>query len=87
MPYDFLDSYSPIVTTHMNFDSLLVPGDHVSRGPNDTYYLNKEQLLRTHTSAHQAQTMAKHDNFLVSGDVYRRDEIDARHVDVAARPF
>lgn len=79
VPYNFLDSYSPVVTTHMNFDSLLIPTDHVSRGPNDTYYLNKDKLLRTHTSAHQAQTMAKHDNFLVSGDVYRRDEIDARY--------
>lgn len=76
-----LDEYSPIVTPHMNFDSLLIPKDHVSRGVNDTYYVNKSHLLRTHTSAHQAQTMSSGmENFLVCGDVYRRDEIDARYI-------
>lgn len=36
-----------------NFDSVLVPEDHVSRSPNDNYYINSEMVLRAHTSAHQ----------------------------------
>lgn len=38
------------------------------------------QLLRTHTSAHQTELLSCGERaFLCSGDVYRRDEIDARH--------
>jgi len=34
------DNISPVVTTHQNFDSLLVPSDHPSRSASDTYYIN-----------------------------------------------
>jgi len=38
------------------------------------------KLLRTHTSAHQTSFMAKgYRAFLCTGDVYRRDEVDATH--------
>jgi phenylalanyl-tRNA synthetase alpha chain len=51
-----------------NFDEVLVPADHVSRSPNDTYYINKETVLRCHTSAHQAETLRKGERaFLVTG--------------------
>ena len=77
------DNISPVVTTEQNFDSLLVPADHVSRAPSDTYYLNRKNLLRAHTSAHQRDLIAMGFNaFLVAGDVYRRDEIDATHYPV-----
>jgi phenylalanyl-tRNA synthetase alpha chain len=37
-------------------------------------------VLRTHTSAHQCQFISSGESaFLCSGDVYRRDEIDATH--------
>ena len=37
-------------------------------------------MLRTHTSAHQTTLLKEgEDSFLVTGDVYRRDEIDASH--------
>merc|ERR1712194_455760 len=64
------------------FDYLRVPPDHPSRSPSDTYYVNASQVLRTHTSAHQCQFMARYPevrSFLCAGDVYRRDEIDASH--------
>lgn len=78
-----IDSISPVVTTRQNFDSLLVPADHPSRLPTDTYYVNKNYLLRAHTSAHEEDLMrAGHDAVLVVGDVYRRDEIDATHYPV-----
>ncbi|PVV02479.1 hypothetical protein BB560_003067 [Smittium megazygosporum] len=51
------DSLSPIVSTYDNFDSLLIHKDHPSRAKSDSYYINKETLLRTHTSAHQVQLL------------------------------
>jgi phenylalanyl-tRNA synthetase alpha chain len=42
-----------------NFDEVLVPADHVSRSPNDTYYIDTDTVLRCHTSAHQAETLRK----------------------------
>ncbi|CAJ0585393.1 unnamed protein product, partial [Mesorhabditis spiculigera] len=55
-------------------------GDHVSRRASDTYYVNAENCLRAHTSAHQFSLMKQGlDNFLVIGDVYRRDEINSTH--------
>ncbi|KAG7366287.1 phenylalanyl-tRNA synthetase subunit alpha [Nitzschia inconspicua] len=75
-----MDSMAPIVTLEANFDSLLIPQDHVSRSPSDTYYINDEYLLRCHTSAHQVQLLKQgHRQFLCTGDVYRRDDIDRSH--------
>uniref|UniRef100_A0A7S2YMS4 phenylalanine--tRNA ligase n=1 Tax=Entomoneis paludosa TaxID=265537 RepID=A0A7S2YMS4_9STRA len=54
--------------------------EHVSRQPSDTYYVNHDTVLRTHTSAHQVELLQSGlDRFLVVGDVYRRDEIDRSH--------
>lgn len=69
-----------VVTTFENFDSLLTPEDHVSRKLSDSYYVNEDHCLRAHTSAHQFGLMKQGlDNFLVIGDVYRRDEVDKSH--------
>ena len=81
--YAHFDNVSPVVTTEQNFDSLLVPADHVSRSKNDNYYINSTTLLRAHTSAHQRDFIKMgFDRFLVTGDVYRRDEIDSSHYPV-----
>lgn len=78
-----LDDLRPVVTTYANFDSVLVPVDHVSRSPNDTYYVTSDTVLRCHTSAHQLELLKDgHRRFLVTGDVYRRDSIDATHYPV-----
>ncbi|TKA53140.1 hypothetical protein B0A49_11253 [Cryomyces minteri] len=71
----------PIVSVGQNFDSLGFPADHVGRSRNDTYYINKSTVLRTHTSAHQADTFRAKtsEGFLISADVYRRDAIDRSH--------
>ena len=77
------DNMNPVVSVHQNFDSLLVPEDHISRSKSDTYYINQNQLLRAHTSAHQEELIRMgFDNFLCVGDVYRRDAIDATHYPV-----
>ncbi|CBZ50741.1 phenylalanyl-tRNAsynthetase alpha chain, related [Neospora caninum Liverpool] len=39
-PFQLFDNFSPFVTCKQNFDSLLVPLDHVSRLPSDTYYVD-----------------------------------------------
>lgn len=78
--FSVFDNLSPIVSVHQNFDSLLVPEDHPSRNKSDCYYINKDTLLRAHTTAHQSELISMGlNNFLVIGDVYRRDEIDCTH--------
>jgi phenylalanyl-tRNA synthetase alpha chain len=81
--FSVYDNLNPIVTTAQNFDSLLIPTDHASRAKSDCYYINQETLLRAHTTAHQSELIASGlDNFLIVGDVYRRDEIDCTHYPV-----
>lgn len=81
--FSIYDHLHPVVTVYKNFDSLLIPNDHVSRNKSDTYYLNREYLLRCHTTAHQTELINMGlDSFLVFGDVYRRDEIDPTHYPV-----
>jgi phenylalanyl-tRNA synthetase alpha chain len=78
--FDKYEDISPIVDVKDNFDSLLIPEDHPSRTKSDTYYLSDSRVLRTHTSAHQCQILKSgKTQFLVTGDVYRRDSIDRYH--------
>lgn len=77
------DNLSPIVSVENNFDKLLIKPEHPSRSKSDTYYLNRTTVLRTHTSAHESEIISQgHTQFLVTGDVYRKDEIDRSHYPV-----
>ncbi|WRT65730.1 phenylalanine-tRNA ligase [Kwoniella shivajii] len=83
---DHFSSYTPlvpssaIVSVDQNFDELGFPPDHPGRSLTDSYYLNNEYMLRTHTSAHEVESYRKGlDKWLLSADVYRRDEIDSSH--------
>jgi phenylalanyl-tRNA synthetase alpha chain len=77
------DNIYPLVNKKSCFDDLLIVKDHPSRLPTDTYYLDDDRLLRTHTSAHQTHFLSSgEDMFLCTGDVYRRDEIDSSHYPV-----
>ena len=77
--FNFKTEENPIVTKFKNFDSLLIEPDHPSRAKTDTFYINEDELLRTHTSAHQHENINKYNKFCVFADVYRRDEIDSTH--------
>lgn len=72
-----LDSY--------NFERMNLPKDHPARDMQDTFYINSEVLLRTHTSPVQARTMEQHDfakgplKMISPGKVFRRDDDDATH--------
>lgn len=87
--YDFfkdrekIEGLNPYVSLKSNFDDLLISSDHPSRSTSDTFYENENTVLRTHTSAHQTEFMRQGKiNFLVTGDVYRKDEIDCFHYPV-----
>ncbi|KAN0071254.1 hypothetical protein V8E54_010685 [Elaphomyces granulatus] len=79
----------PVVSTAQNFDVLGFPVDHPGRSRTDTYYINKNTVLRTHTSAHQQTYFRRLDSltngqsieqgYTVTADVYRRDAIDRSH--------
>lgn len=79
--YTFYDKFEPVVSTYENFDVLGFPSDHPGRSKTDTYYVNKTTLLRTHTSAHEAECYktCPTPGYLISADVYRRDTIDKTH--------
>lgn len=51
--FSVFDALHPVVSVQQNFDQLLIPADHVSRAKADCYYVNRHQLLRAHTTAHQ----------------------------------
>lgn len=85
---NYLDA-QPVVTTSQNFDILGFPPDHPGRSRTDTYYVNKDQVLRTHTSAHQQGLFKKlamnekllmpETGYTLTADVYRRDAVDRSH--------
>lgn len=82
--YTHYNSLEPVVTVYQNFDSLGFPADHPGRDRSDTYYINKDTVLRTHTSAHEAEIFrdCQSDGYTISADVYRRDAIDRSHYPV-----
>ncbi len=81
--YTHLSSFSPLVTPFKNFDELSFPKDHPGRSVTDSYYVNRDLMLRTHTSAHEVEVFGKGETkWLLTADVYRRDEIDGSHYPV-----
>lgn len=77
------DMLDPIVSVQQNFDELGFPQDHVGRTLNDSYYINRSWMLRTHMTAHEKEMIVNgHISFLMAGSVFRRDEIDATHYPV-----
>lgn len=66
-----------------NFQQLRISKDHPARDLQQTYYLNENLLLRTHTSSMQVRFMETHKppiRVMFPGRVYRRDQIDATHL-------
>ena len=65
-----------------NFQKLLISKDHPSRDVQQTYYIDKKHLLRTHTSPMQIRYMEHHKppiRIISPGRCYRRDMPDATH--------
>lgn len=70
-----------IETEYYNFEALNFAPDHPARDMQDTFYLNDEFLLRTHTSNIQARVMESSRppiRVICPGRVYRNEEVSAR---------
>jgi phenylalanyl-tRNA synthetase alpha chain len=73
--YAIVDSRE-VETVWHNFDALNQPLTHPSRSHRDTFYVDPETLLRTHTSTGQIRTMETQQPpiyIATLGRVYRRD--------------
>lgn len=81
MGFDVVDG-PEVETDHYCFECLNVPADHPARDMQDTFYLGKDLLLRTQTSAAQIRTMENRKppiRVVCPGRVFRADEVDATH--------
>ena len=67
---------------YYNFEALNIPANHPAKDEQDTFYINKEFVLRTQTSGTQVHTMETQElpiRMIAPGRVYRSDEVDATH--------
>ena len=67
---------------HYNFELLNIPKNHPARDAQDTFYVDDNIVLRTHTSPVQARIMTTRKppiRIVCPGRVYRSDEADATH--------
>ena len=65
-----------------NFEKLNIPADHPAKDEQDTFYINKDIVLRTQTSPVQARIMEQGKlpiRMIAPGRVFRSDEVDATH--------
>lgn len=65
-----------------NFTKLNIPANHPAKDEQDTFYINKDIVLRTQTSPVQARVMEQGKlpiRMISPGRVFRSDEVDATH--------
>ena len=65
-----------------NFEMMNIPKNHPASDAQDTFYIDENIVLRTHTSPVQARTMLSRKppiRIVCPGRVYRADEVDATH--------
>src|ERR1041385_3631513 len=81
MGYEVWDG-AEVATVWENFDALTTMPAHPSRSQLDTFYIDENTVLRTHTSPDQIRAMQQRTPpiYMVSpGRCYRRDTPDATH--------
>lgn len=70
-------------TDHFNFEMMNLAKGHPARAMQDSFYVDPERLLRTHTSPVQARSMLDANGqdlaIICPGKVYRRDDDDPTH--------
>lgn len=67
---------------YYNFELMNLPKNHPARDAQDTFYVEDNIVLRTHTSPVQARTMISREppiRIICPGKVFRADEPDATH--------
>ncbi len=82
-----------IIPVPILFDMFNMPPGHPARSASDTYYVNDEYVLRTHDTVFwyyylnhpvSKERIRKNESFgaICYGKVYRKDEIDRKHMNV-----
>jgi phenylalanyl-tRNA synthetase alpha chain len=82
-----------IIPAHILFDLFNMPPGHPARSKSDTYYVDNENVLRTHDTVFWYYYLNHPDikkrienretlGVICYGKVYRKDEIDRRHMNV-----
>lgn len=82
-----------IVSASVSFDLFNFGSDHVARSKSDTYYVDEENILRTHDTVMWHYYLNNEDvknrikkneelGVICYGKVYRKDEIDRRHMNI-----
>jgi phenylalanyl-tRNA synthetase alpha chain len=78
----FSVQYGPdIDSDYYNYEGLNFPPDHPARDMQDTFYITKDMLLRSHTSNTQLRVMESHKppiRVIAPGTVYRNETISSR---------
>lgn len=81
MGFSVLDS-PEAETEFNNFEAVNIPGDHPARDMQDTFWLQNEMLLRTHTSANQVRSLKRFGapmRAIFPGRCFRYESIDPSH--------
>jgi phenylalanyl-tRNA synthetase alpha chain len=82
MGYEIADG-PELESDHYNFEMMNLAKNHPARAMQDSFYTDKETLLRTHTSPVQARAMLEKQGqplkIICPGKVYRRDDDDPTH--------
>jgi phenylalanyl-tRNA synthetase alpha chain len=82
-----------VVPTDINFDLFDFPPDHPARSKSDTYFIDEKNILRTHDTVmwyyytqlkevKQQIAEKKPLGVICHGKVYRKDEIDRKHMNI-----
>src|SRR5207248_2806747 len=82
-----------IIPTHILFDLFNMPPGHPARSRSDTYYVDDDHVLRTHDTVfwyyylNHPEIKKRIENketlgVVCYGKVYRKDEIDRKHMNV-----
>jgi phenylalanyl-tRNA synthetase alpha chain len=90
--FDHID-IPEVIPTNILFDLFNFADDHPARSKSDTYYIDSKNVLRTHDTVmwyyflnqpEIKEKIAKKESFGVMcyGKVYRKDEIDRRHMNI-----
>lgn len=90
--FDHID-IPEIISTEILFDLFDFAPDHVARSKSDTYYVDETHVLRTHDTVmwyyylnlpqiKQKIAEGKSLGVMCYGKVYRKDEIDRRHMNI-----
>ncbi len=81
MGFDVVDG-PEIESVANNFEYLNFPKDHPSIGPSDTFYIDEDHVLRTHTSPVQIRYMMENQppiKMISAGRTFRFDDVDDTH--------